>query len=307
VSVEGAVTVTPLPHALIKTPSTISVSIDVRSFKNFGHLVPQVRKNFVFMAYLLSPTISILSCSVTHRLTRFGSRLEAEDSGTGYNLNMTQNIIATIITLALSLTWLRLMDALAHRGVIDQKLSRKIIHIGTGPLFVLCWLMFNDEPAARYLAALVPLLITVQFILVGAGVIKDEAAVKAMTRTGNPREILRGPLYYGVVFVVCTILFWRNSPVGILALMMMCGGDGLADVIGRRFGAIKIPFNKEKSFAGSAAMFVRRRLFVCFHLCRRVQRLGIFLSASLLPFSLIRHCHHRCCRRPRRVVSVPRY
>jgi phytol kinase len=58
-----------------------------------------------------------------------------------------------------------------------------------------------------------------------------------------------------VVFVVCTILFWRNSPIGILALMMMCGGDGLADVIGRRFGAVKIPFNKEKSFAGSAAMF----------------------------------------------------
>jgi phytol kinase len=37
--------------------------------------------------------------------------------------------------------------------------------------------------------------------------------------------------------------------------MMMCGGDGLADVVGRRFGAVKIPFNKEKSFAGSAAMF----------------------------------------------------
>jgi len=168
---------------------------------------------------------------------------------------MTQNIIATIITLSLSLAWLRLMDALAHRGIVEQKLSRKIIHIGTGPLFVLCWLMFNDDPLARYLAALVPLLITVQFILVGVGIIKDEAAVKAMTRHGDPREILRGPLYYGVVFVFCTILFWRNSPVGILALMMMCGGDGLADVVGRRFGAVKIPFNKEKSFAGSAAMF----------------------------------------------------
>ena len=168
---------------------------------------------------------------------------------------MIQNIISAVITLALSLAWLRFMDALAHRGIVEQKLSRKIIHIGTGPLFVLCWLMFNDDPLARYLAALVPLLITVQFILVGVGVIKDEAAVKAMTRHGDPREILRGPLYYGVVFVVCTILFWRNSPVGILALMMMCGGDGLADVVGRRFGAVKIPFNKEKSFAGSAAMF----------------------------------------------------
>ena len=107
---------------------------------------------------------------------------------------MTQNIIATIITLALSLAWLRLMDALAHRGVIDQKLSRKIIHIGTDRFLFCAGSCSTMNPSARYLAALVPLLITVQFILVGVGVIKDEAAVKAMTRSGNPREILRGPL-----------------------------------------------------------------------------------------------------------------
>ena len=43
------------------------------------------------------------------------------------------------------------------------------------------------------------------------------AAVQAMTRHGDAREILRGPLYYGLVFVVCTVLFWRHSPVGMLA------------------------------------------------------------------------------------------
>jgi phytol kinase len=75
-----------------------------------------------------------------------------------------------------------------------------------------------------------------------------------MTRHGDPREILRGPLYYGIVFVVCTVLFWRHSPVGILALMLMCGGDGLADVVGRRWGKAKLPFNPAKSWAGSAAM-----------------------------------------------------
>jgi phytol kinase len=167
-----------------------------------------------------------------------------------------QDIVATIITFAVALTWLRLMDALAHRGWIEQRLSRKIIHIGTGPLFVLCWNLFSSSAVARYLAALVPFSITVQFALVGLGVMKDEAAVQAMTRHGDPREILRGPLYYGIVFVLCTILFWRHSPIGILALMLMCGGDGLADVIGRRWGRRKLPFNAEKSWAGSAAMFL---------------------------------------------------
>jgi phytol kinase len=169
---------------------------------------------------------------------------------------LAQDIAATVVTFAVALAWLRLIDALAQRGLIEQRLSRKIIHIGTGPLFVLCWNLFSAQPWARWLAALVPLAITAQFVLVGLGVMKDEAAVKAMTRTGNPREILHGPLYYGIVFVVCTILFWKHSPVGLLALMLMCGGDGLADVVGRRWGRAKLPFSAEKSWAGSAAMFV---------------------------------------------------
>jgi phytol kinase len=167
-----------------------------------------------------------------------------------------QDAVATITTFAISLVWLRSIDGLAQRGILEQKLSRKIIHIGTGPLFVLCWNLFSGEPWARWLAALVPLAITVQFALVGFGFMKDDAAVQAMTRNGDPKEILRGPLYYGIVFVVCTVIFWRNSPIGILALMLMCGGDGLADVVGRRWGRVKLPFSAEKSWVGSAAMFV---------------------------------------------------
>jgi phytol kinase len=162
--------------------------------------------------------------------------------------------IAALVTLTLALLWLRTMDAIAHQGWLEPKLSRKIIHIGTGPLFVLCWPFFSSSASARFFAALVPLSITVQFIAIGLGWLQDPAAVQAMTRTGNPREILRGPLYYGLVFVACTVLFWRTSPVGIVALMLMCGGDGLADIIGRRFGVHKLPLNSEKSWAGSAAM-----------------------------------------------------
>lgn len=166
------------------------------------------------------------------------------------------NWIATLITLIVAIAWLRLNDALAHRGVITSKDSRKIIHMGTGPLFVACWLLFDASPNARYLAMLVPLLITIQFALVGLGIMKDEAAVKAMSRTGNPREILRGPLYYGIIFVLMTIIYWRDSPIGITALMLLCGGDGLADIIGRRFGEKKLPWAPGKSWIGSTGMFI---------------------------------------------------
>jgi phytol kinase len=167
-----------------------------------------------------------------------------------------RDIAAAIVTLAVALIWLRVVDGLAARRVLEQRLSRKVIHIGTGPLFVACWLLFTPNPAARYLAALVPLLITGQFVLVGTGLMRDPAAVAAMTRHGDRREILRGPLFYGLVFVVCTLVFWRTSPVGILALMLMCGGDGLADVVGRRYPLAPLPFNPGKTWGGSAAMFL---------------------------------------------------
>jgi phytol kinase len=165
------------------------------------------------------------------------------------------NYIALVITFSLSMIFLRSMDFIANRGWMDSRLSRKVIHIGTGPLFVLCWLLFRDTPDARWLAALVPFAITVQFALIGLGVIKDEASVKAMSRTGDPKEILRGPLFYGIMFVVLTVLFWKDSPTGIVALMMMCGGDGIADLVGRGIKSPKLSWSKEKSIAGSLGVF----------------------------------------------------
>ena len=197
--------------------------------------------------------------------------------------------IALVLTFVIALAWLRLMDFAAHRGWIESRLSRKIIHIGTGPIFVLCWLMFPDVWYARWLAALVPLLITAQFALVGLGVMKDEASVKAMSRTGDRREILRGPLFYGIVFVVMTLVYWKDSPIGMVALMLMCGGDGLADILGRGLKSPKLPWNKDKSWAGSLGMFIGGWALAAFILGMFVLA-GIFpgpFTAYLIPITLI--------------------
>ncbi|MFU8771623.1 MAG: phosphatidate cytidylyltransferase, partial [Anaerolineales bacterium] len=79
-------------------------------------------------------------------------------------------VIPVLVTFLVAVSWLRLNDFVAHRGWISSHLSRKFIHMGTGPLFVICWLLFSDGVVSRYLAALVPLAITLQFILVGSGV-----------------------------------------------------------------------------------------------------------------------------------------
>lgn len=201
---------------------------------------------------------------------------------------LSSDFIAVIITFLISLAWLRINDFTAHRGWISSWLSRKIIHIGTGPIFVLCWFLFPNTPTSPYIAALVPFVITLQFFLVGMGFIRDDAAVQAMSRSGNPREILRGPLYYGLIFVILTIVFWYNAPTGIVALMLMCGGDGLAEILGRNYGKIRIPWNPQKTWIGSLGMFIGGFSLSIFILWIYIT-VGIFTAPllSLLPALLL--------------------
>jgi len=186
------------------------------------------------------------------------------------------NWIALALTLGLALGWLRLCDFLAHKGVISGQLSRKIIHTGTGPLFVLCWLFFTPAAESRFLAALVPLAITIQFALVGLGLMKDPEAVTAMSRSGDRREILRGPLYYGIVFVVLTLAYWKDTVIGITALMLLCGGDGLADIIGKRVRTFALPWSPRKTVGGSLAVFGAGVIFT-------ILILSVYQVAGALP------------------------
>lgn len=90
----------------------------------------------------------------------------------------------------------------------------------------------------------------------GLSLASDEGLIKSVTREGDPLELLRGPLYYVLILILSALVFWRESPIGVISLAMMCAGDGIADIIGRRYGSMKIPYNEHKSLAGSMSMLV---------------------------------------------------
>ncbi|KAJ6983480.1 phytol kinase 1 [Populus alba x Populus x berolinensis] len=125
---------------------------------------------------------------------------------------LLQDAGATATVLAGAYSLVRTFDTLTQRNLIQQSLSRKLVHILSGLLFAACWPIF--------------------------------------------RELLRGPLYYVLILILCALVFWRESPTGVISLAMMCGGDGVADIIGRRFGSSKLPYNQHKSWAGSISMFI---------------------------------------------------
>ncbi|KAI8008409.1 hypothetical protein LOK49_LG07G01394 [Camellia lanceoleosa] len=147
-------------------------------------------------------------------------------------------------------------DSLTQRDLIQQNLSRKLVHILSGLLFMACWPIFSSSTGARYFASLVPLANCLRLVTYGLSLATDEGLIKSVTREGKPEELLRGPLYYVLILILCVLVFWRESPIGVISLAMMCGGDGIADIMGRRFGSVKIPYNKKKSWVGSISMFV---------------------------------------------------
>jgi phytol kinase len=110
-----------------------------------------------------------------------------------------------------------------------------------------------------------------------------------MSRTGDRREILRGPLFYGIVFVAVTLIYWKDSLIGIPALMMMCGGDGIADIVGRRVASPRLPWSPEKSLAGSVSVFLGGWLLTFFIFAVYAQA-GVFhgaVTSYILPITWI--------------------
>ncbi|KAL7584387.1 probable phytol kinase 3, chloroplastic [Lactuca sativa] len=164
------------------------------------------------------------------------------------------DIFAMVFSGCFALSILRIYEETARRGVFDQKLNRKLVHTTIGLAFMLCWPLFSSGRQGAVIAALIPGVNIVKVLLIGLGIWKDEATVKSMSRYGDYRELIKGPLYYASTIALSSIIYWRTSPIAIAAICNLCAGDGMADIVGRRFGKKKIPYNKDKSFAGSIAM-----------------------------------------------------
>ncbi|KAK0593696.1 hypothetical protein LWI29_029398 [Acer saccharum] len=170
--------------------------------------------------------------------------------------DLLRDVGATAAVLVGAYGLVRSFDSLTKRNIIQQSLSRKLVHIMSGLLFVVSWPIFSTSMEARYFASFVPLVNCLRLIVHGLSLVKDEGLIKSVTREGKPEELLKGPLYYVLILMLCAVVFWRESPIGVVSLGMMCAGDGFADIIGRRFGSMKIFYNPKKSWAGSISMFI---------------------------------------------------
>ncbi|XWS66261.1 hypothetical protein CRYUN_Cryun05aG0184300 [Craigia yunnanensis] len=201
--------------------------------------------------FLSPPTTSPLRFHGLYRVPQRATQFPAAATA-----SLLQDTAASAAVLTGGYALVFTFDTLTKKELIQQHLSRKLVHILSGLLFAISWPIFSNSLEARYFASLVPLVNCLRLVIHGLSLADDKGLIKSVTREGNPKELLRGPLYYVLILILCALVYWRESPVGVISLAMMCGGDGVADIMGRKFGSSKIPYNKMKSWVGSISMFV---------------------------------------------------
>lgn len=161
-----------------------------------------------------------------------------------------------VVTLGGALGSLKFWDELAKRNVFPEAVSRKLVHISVGLIFMLFWPLFSDSDIAPYIAAFSAAINGLRMLAIGFGIVQDVAVVKAMTRNGDSKELLKGPFFYAITITLATTCFWRTSPLAPIIIANLCAGDGFADLVGRKFGNVKLPYNSNKSYVGSLAMVI---------------------------------------------------
>lgn len=154
------------------------------------------------------------------------------------------------LQIASAAIWVLLILLIAwvvNRFADKPEIVRKIVHIGTGNVILIAWWL--DIPAsvgitASILASAITLLSYRFPILPGINSVGRQSL---------------GTFFYSVSFGILVAWFWylQQPQYAALGILIMTWGDGLAALIGQRFGTHKYKvFGTEKSWEGSLAMML---------------------------------------------------
>jgi dolichol kinase len=163
------------------------------------------------------------------------------------------NALVTLMTFVYVFSVPPLMDYLVTNHGLARDISRKITHICAGSAIMFLPL-FREGDWSHYLNITVFAVWTVLLIQKGLFAADDDQAVKTMTRTGDKKELLKGTLYFVIVAMICGTIYYKQLP-GVLAMAMLGWGDGLAPIIGVKYGKMKYNILSQKSVEGSIAFF----------------------------------------------------
>ena len=161
---------------------------------------------------------------------------------------MSSDLIQQLIGVAVVLLWLAVVVATAlairHRFPEQREWSRKVVHIGTGPVVLLAWGLGIE----RWVA--LPAAIAVTLATAFNHRFRLLPAVEDVGRHSY------GTIAYGASIAILLALFWPAQPLAVAAgVLVMAIGDGLAGLLGPQLRSPRWQlFGQGKSLAGTLAM-----------------------------------------------------
>lgn len=164
---------------------------------------------------------------------------------------LNEGIVSSLaVQVGLVAVWLALVgvatEVLRRSGRAEPETIRKVVHIGVGNVILLAWWLHIPS-----------------WLGIGASVLFSAIALLSYRLPILPvintvgRQSL-GTFFYAVSFAVLIACFWSTQPqYAVLGVLTMTWGDGLAALVGHRFG--RHPFKvlgMQKSWEGTLAMWL---------------------------------------------------
>ncbi len=143
--------------------------------------------------------------------------------------------LAVVVTTAL---------LVRRRWPQQREWSRKVVHIGTGPVVLIAWAMGIGQGVALPAAALV------------TGLTALNHRYRLLPAVEDVGRHSYGTVAYGAAITILLALFWPQQPLPVAAgVLVMALGDGLAGLIGPQIPSHRWQvLGQTKSLAGTGAM-----------------------------------------------------
>lgn len=132
------------------------------------------------------------------------------------------------------------------RGISRGELARKVVHMAVG---LVAFAVVFLGPALSAVAALSAVLMNL-FVLPRLG-------GKALWRASeSARGMSLGIVLYPFAVLLLILVFWRKLEIAAAIWGILAFGDGMASVVGMAYGRRRLPWNPDKTWAGTLAYWL---------------------------------------------------
>lgn len=137
-----------------------------------------------------------------------------------------------------------LAERLSRRQGVNSEVARKVMHIGVGNVILLAWWLD------------VPMWIGVAASVLCSGVALVSYKLPILPGINGVGRNSLGTFFYAVSIGVLMLWFWPvRAHYAVIGILIMTWGDGLAALVGKRFGRRLYAFaGMQKSWEGSLMM-----------------------------------------------------